>query len=218
MNKNQILLIIFFFTGISSCKKDFIEHPITYASYSITSPDIKIFTKNGEITSSALKNNLIKRHEKYLTELESVDIEGKIIATYISENSVELTIDNTKEQRARTVHEIAELIYWEKKDTSQFVVNPTLNIRNLLKYHPLFYEENNMPQFTGYEKFAKLKECCYVLNSSGKLKIPMLDYFYKHEFGYHSISGINNAFDENSLSNLSTNDTIIIQEYLIEME
>lgn len=46
----------------------------------------------------------------------------------------------------------------------------------------------------------------------------MFDYVYKTVFGLPTILGINNEFNTSSISLIGSNDTLIIQEYFIEMK
>ena len=222
MSKWQIILIIFLMIGISSCNKDsveeLIEYPLTFTSYLITESEIKVYTKDGEITLADSKNKIIQRYKNNLTDLESVEIQGKVIATYLSENTVELTFDNIKEEKSRLVYEKDGLIYWEKQDTSGMPVNFTFDVATILKYQPLYYEEFDVPMSTGYRKAAKYKECFFVKKKNEGFEVPMFDYLYKTVFGLPTILGINNEFNESRLSLIDSNDTIIIQEYSIEMK
>lgn len=222
MSKWQVILIILLMIGISSCNKEsdkeLIEYPITLTSYLISGSEIKVYTKDGEITLPNLKNKIIQRYKNNLTNLESVEIQGKVTATYLTENTIELTIDKIKEEKVRIVYENDVLIYWEKQDTSGMPVFSTFDIADILKYQPLFYEEFDVPKVTGYNKAAMYKECFYVLKNNGELKIPMFDYMHRSELGLPSIFGINNEFNESCLSLIGNNDTIVIQEYFIEMK
>ena len=207
--------------GIISCNKnsdeELIEYPMTFTSYFISEPEINVYTKDGEITLVDLKNEIIERYKNNLTDLDSIEIQGIIIATYLSVDTVELTLDNKKEEKARIVSEHNELIYWEKQDTSVMSVYP-VSFLDKLKYHPLYYEEFDVPMSTGYSKAAKYKECFFIKKKNEGFEVPMFDYLYKTEFGLPTILGINNEFNSSSISLIGSNDTIIIQEYFVEMK
>jgi len=219
MKKNLIIFVLFLIAGIYSCKKDVVEYPITYSSYSISDPTIKIYTRNGEVTSSVLVNNIVNRYQSNLNKLENDKIKEKIVVTYISEDSTELTIDKIKEDKLRSVHEIDGVIYLEKQDTSIFPFGPLFKVQDLNKYYPLYYTETFAPPGSGYSKYSRFKECFFLIKNGGKLKIPMFDFFWIHNTGYLiSTPEINNSFKEDGLNNFFVNDTMIIQEYLIEMK
>lgn len=222
MRKWQVILIVFTMFGISSCDKnsdeELIEYPVTFTSYFISEPVISVYTRNGEVTSTDLKNKTIERYKNNLTNIESVDIQKKIIATYLTENTVELTLDNNKEEKVRTVKELDGLIYWEKQDTSSMLVNIPFYVAAILKYQPLYYEEFNVPTSTGYRKAAKYGECFYVKKKDEGFEVPIFDYIYKTVFELSTVNGINNEFDESNLLLIGSNDTLIIQEYSIEIK
>jgi hypothetical protein len=46
----------------------------------------------------------------------------------------------------------------------------------------------------------------------------MLDYIYKNNMGAVIKNEINNRFNESKISNLKLNDTLLIREYVIELE
>jgi hypothetical protein len=219
MKKYQFLLLIILIMGISSCKKDsdeeLIEFPITYTSYGVGNSNIRVFINNQELTST-LKEQVINRLINYLPSLEEMEIAGKFVATYISADTVELKFDFSTEQEIRIAREESDLIYWERQDTTEFTNYSFFHFGYFLKYLPLYYEEFDVPSATGYNKKVKGKECYYVVREKNKLMLPMLDYIYKNEIFAVIKKEINNRFNENSISDL--NDTLLIREYVIELE
>jgi hypothetical protein len=219
MKKNLIVSVLFLIAAISSCKKDVVEYPITYSSNSISEPTIKVYTRNGEVTSTALVNNIISRYQSNLNKLEDDKIKERIVITYISEDSTEITIDKIREDKLRSVHEIGGVIYLEKQDTTIFPFGPLFKVQDLNKYYPLYYTETPAPTASGYSTYARFKDCFFLIKNGGKLKIPMFDFFWIFKSGYlRSIPEINNSFKEAGLNNFFVNDTMIIQEYLVEMK
>jgi hypothetical protein len=218
MKKNQILIVLFIIVGICSCKKDSIEYPITYSSNSISDPTIKVYTRDGEMTSSALINNLIMRFQDKINKLESDKIKGTVVVTYVSKDSVELTIDNVKEDRLRSVHEIDGVIYLEKQDTSMSGFGPLFKIEDVYKYNPIYYKEFFAPPGSAYSKYTKFKECYYLIRNGGKLNIPMFDFLWIWDTNTGvPFYGNNNSFKEDGMGTFLIGDTAIIQQYLIEM-
>jgi len=144
-----------------------------------------------------------------------------LVATYLSEDSVELTIDNIKEKKLRAIHEKDGIIYWESQDTSFSGLSSVFSIENLYKYHPFYYQEyKKLPPDGLYLTNTKFKECYYILRDEGKLNIPMIEFVLIH-YGYDkgfSTLGINNSFSNMRLADLYAKDTILIQQYLIEMK
>lgn len=220
MTKNQIIGSLILVIGISSCKKDIVQYPITYSSDLITESSIKAYTKNGEISSPVTIKSIVNRYQSYFTKLENEEVAGKIIATYLSEDSVELTINHVKEEKLRSVHEDAGVIYWEKQDTSMSGLGPIFRIEDLYKYHPYYYYEYNAPPGSGYLRHFKYKECHYVIRNGKKLNIPMIEFVWILQ-GYNKgikYSGINNSFSKEGLARLFVGDTILVQQYSVEMK
>ncbi len=221
MNRIQFYLLILSLIGIYSCKKNTEEilpqYPKTYKSYIISDSAIKVYTKDGEIILSSANSDIIQRFKIHLTDLENIEIEGKIDATYLAEDTVKLTINNIEEEQKRLVYENDSTIYWEKQDTTILSDIPG-SLFNYLKYQPLYYEEFDVPATKGYNKISKYKECFYVIRDNESLKVPMFDFVSKRELGTLIIKEINNEFDKSYASLIGDNDTIIIQEYNIELK
>lgn len=221
MNRYQLLLLILMITGIYSCEKNvdelLPEYPVTFESYLISELEMKIYTKNGEIISPDLKNEIVQRFKKNLTDLDFFEIEGKVVATYLTKDTVKLTIDDIEEEHERLVYEKNGIIYWENQDTLEMGFFP-YSFQAVTNYHPLYYKEFAVPTATGYSTVAKYKECFYVKKKDEGFIIPMFDFVYKSEFGVPKMMGINNEFNKDYVSLIGYNDTIIIQEYKIEMK
>ena len=70
MNKSQLFLLILSLIGIYSCEKNseetILQYPVTYKSCLISESEIKVYTKDGEITLSSLKDDIIRRFGIYL--------------------------------------------------------------------------------------------------------------------------------------------------------
>ena len=222
MGKTQVILIILSIIGLSSCNKEpneeSIKYPITFTSKSIAKTSLRVFIKNEEITTPLIKEEIISRQKIYLPVLEDMEIDGKIIATYISADTVKLLIDFSTEEETRIVREQSGLIYWESQDTTEFKNSSYFHFSNLLNYVPIYYEEFNVPLTTGYSKATKGKECYYLIRDNKELELPMLDYIFKNEIGAIVVTEVNNDFDEKSIMDLNLNDTIIVREYFIEMK
>jgi len=221
MNKIQISLILLII-GIIACKKDSIQYPITYSSYSISGANIKVYTRDGEITSTALVSNVFAHYQSYLTNTVSADISGKFIANYISSDSVELTINNIKEDKRRSIHELAGMVYWEKQDTAWTGRAPFWDMDYLFQYLPLYYNKYNAPAGSGYYQYVKSRDCYFITKNRGDLNLPMFDFVQIiSEYNFiQSTKGINNSFNKDGLINFFAgynNDTILIQSYTVKM-
>ncbi|WP_372934010.1 hypothetical protein [Mariniphaga sediminis] len=220
-NYQLILIILLLFTGILSCKKDETEkvpeYPAQYVYSYATEPVVKVFAKNGEITSN---EEVINRFKSYLAEKkESSEYKG-ITVTYISADTIQLQIDETPEEKIRTVHRYNGVTYWESQDTTKFpILNSSFVKSSLFKYSPIYYVEYNLPWTTGFRKSVHFKQCYYAVENNEKLIIPFIDFAgYTIENGAFVGTGFNNTFDENSILNFGLNDTVVIREYAVELE
>ncbi len=222
MKKGQFLFIISLLFSVFSCNKDSeeasVQYPLVYESSSILESEIRVYTQNGELTSMNLKEDVVDRYKNSLTDIESIDLEEKIVATYLAADTVRLTLDNSGEENNRLVKEYAGIIYWEKQDTSIMPVNMAFDVSSFLKHQPLYYEEFDIPTPTGFTKTAKYKECYFAIKKDKGFAIPMFDFVYKTESGQPTFTGINNEFSEDLLPLIGENDTIIIQSYTIELK
>ena len=163
-------------------------------------------------------NNFVSHYQYHLNKLESDKIKGQIVASYLSADSVELTIDNIKENKRRAVREISGITYWEKPAISMIGIGPIFKVEDLYKYHPLYYNEASAPPGSGYMKYANLKECYFTIQTGGKPNIPMFDFLWIDDGRLAQVnSQINNSFKKEGLVNFLANDTMMIRSYSIEM-
>ncbi len=220
MNKDQFILILMLIIGISSCKEDKMQYPITYSSGLVTEHSISVYTKDGEVISSNVVNSVLNRYQFNFSNIQTGQAGGNLKATYLSEDSVELIINNIKEYKLRAVHEKDGIIYWEKQDTTYSGIGG-FQIENLYKYHPFYYLEYKMMPPNGlYLKDTKFKECYYILKDGEKLSIPMIEFVWIH-YGSSNVMSfleINNSFNKEGLPDLFAKDTILVQQYLVEMK
>ncbi len=213
------LLIIFSFLSFTlfSCEKDTIDYPVTFSTKTVSEYSLRIFTTDGEITSESLKYDIVQRYKYQLNAVSNEDLKGKIVCTYITKDSVEIIIDGVKEAKPRNVLENNGLVYWEKQDTT--VKGYTWLPYDILKaqeYIPTYYLETPCASGSAYKILVESKECLYAIKNKGKLSIPMFDFFINYS-GY-LVKEINNSFKNLEERAFNHKDTIIIQEYLIDME
>lgn len=224
MKTNLNLLVVICLLIITfSCNDDTnsFEYPTTYISRSVSEMNIKVYTNSGEITNRLIKDEFIKRYKDYLMELDKIEIEGELTATYISSNTVELSKKDLATSEIRTVHDLSGLIYWEKPEIYNIVGSPQLDfLIKYFSYHPLFMEEDTpivSPSGPNSTTF-RLKECFYVKKKNNYLIMPYLDFYFKNAYQQFSVRRFNNKFNSDSISSLGVNDTIMIQEYNIEIK
>lgn len=220
MNKFSLVLLVLLINVIYSCQKEpgekLNQYPKTYKSILISDSEIKIYTKDGEEILSDVKDDVIQRYKNYLSDLETIEIDGKVIAEYLTESTVKVTVDDEVDEQVRHVYEYEGITYWEKQDTSAMQIS--LMSMDILIHKPLYYEEYRVPAVTGYNTAARYKECFYVKNTAEGFEVPMFDFLYISEIGPFVNNGINNEFDEHGLRLSGSNDTIIIQSFTIDMK
>lgn len=205
-----------------SCKKDHTDplpgYPLSFRSYQVSGPRIKVYTNGGEIDIPLIKDRVIKRHKHNLSDLGNMNVDKKIAVTFLSEDSVLMTLDEQKEEKTRLVRRTAdEYVIWEKQDTAAVPVY-FFNMMNVTALLPLYYEEIQVPQVTGYNKVARYKECFFAKKTNQGFQVPVFDFVYIDEYGTFPRLGINNRFNENCLTTIDSNDTILIQEYFVDLK
>ncbi len=213
-----ILLCLIFASCEKESAEEAIKYPITYKSYSISDIRYRIFTSDGEISSTPIKQDIINRHKDFLTDSISENFEDRIIVTYTTQDSVQVSYDGLLEEKQRKAIETPEMIYWEKQDTLMFENINFPFFENYFKYTSLFYEEFQVPTATGFTRIIKTMECYYATKKREEIILPMLDYYYKNEYEYFNMKGINNELIENPLFNLPPLGTLIVMEYQINMK
>jgi len=213
MNKIYFLYAIIGLISLISCDNDSTEYPIEYISHSIVDNSIKVYTKDGEISSDPIGKDFIERHKADLTQVDIKSHEGKMKATYTSSATVEIDFEN--DTGKREVHQEADLIYWEDQEISIRPYSYGFDHQNFLSHKPLYYIESDLPASTGLSKNTQLKHCYYLKSSHGKLNFPLLEFLHKHSEGYYYFYG-NNEFNTAAKSDLTATDTIIVQQNWLE--
>ncbi|MBN2611741.1 MAG: hypothetical protein JXB00_09320 [Bacteroidales bacterium] len=212
----------------SSCEKEKeLTYPVVYESTVICDQKIRLFVKDLEVTSDSILQSYFKRNPKYSTPLGFLSLEGAIQVTYFTKDSVGIHYTLEDKTEFMSVTEISDLIYWEKYDTTIYLFDQSflesfVTIQNvyynpvLHQYLPLYSEVVPVPQTTGYTTALLLKECYYVKRNGNKLKLPMLEFMMKHEYSIF-YSSVNNSLNEDAIHKLGEQDTLLIQEYNIEL-
>ncbi|MCW0481679.1 hypothetical protein [Gaoshiqia sediminis] len=221
-NWRLCLLLFAILLGVGiSCNKDRTDYPITYTSRVVQEAGIRVFTRNGEIISQPLKDEVISRCAGFLPELEEIDVAEVLQATYLSCRSVELIIDQVPEEKARTVNQVDDIIYWENPD-SALIENGFLfnGSNNLLAYYPFYYREIPIPTPSGFTTVIMARHCYYVEKEKENLHVPMLDMILKwgsEPYECYPAIGINNALKEGGYTGLAGTDTLIVRDYVLVM-
>lgn len=212
MNKYTFFLFFLLVFGLVSCDKESEQFPQFYSSVSVTNNVFRLFTKDGEITNSRVKEDFFNRFGDFVTPLYG-SIDGMKTGTYINPDDVVIKKVEEIGFDTLTVHANRDLIYWEEKDTSWFVKN---SFRDLLEYKPLYLEESDYTYNNITFKTERFMNCHYLRKVGNNLEYPMVEIFYQYSsnqgFRYYNIRS-NNKFNTAYISQFSATDTILICEY-----
>lgn len=212
MNKYTFFLFILLVFGLVSCEKESEQFPQFYSSVSVTNNVVRLFTKDGEITNSSVKDDFLNRFGDFIIPLYG-SIDSMITATYINPDAVVIKKVEEIGFDTLTVHTNRDLIYWEEKDTSLFLKN---SFRDLLVYKPLYFEELDYTYNNITFKTDRFLNCHYLRKVGNNLEYPMVRICYQYtrnqEVHYY-IAGKNNKFNTANISQFSATDTILICEY-----
>jgi len=213
MRKNLIFLILLSLNiAISSCKKESIKYPVSYTSRSFDEIRIKVYTVDGEILDSNLRKTIVEKFKSHLSNLDSIDINGTLTIKYSDKDNVELIDNELLTSEHRNAYEISGILYWEDKNYSAWFGSRNFEEKHLV-YHPLFVEQGSPPPSGG--EYFNIKKCNYATRQNNQLHYPCLDYIIARNYIYNSVTRLNNVFKPESYRELSSSDTIIIQEYNI---
>lgn len=211
MKKHLIPIFSLFLLTHTACENDSNDYPIEYTSHEIVVNNIKVYTKDGDISDNPAGKDFIERHKNDLDQFDDKIYEGKITANYTSSSSVELTFENKTE--TRKVHQDAELIYWEAKE-----ISTVPSSKNPFVLHkPLYNIESDLPASAGFTKKTEFKHCFYLKSDNDKLKFPIINIIYKYNNGYVYYSGLNNEFNKEVLTDFTATDTILVNQAWLEL-
>jgi|SRR5665647_131307 len=210
---------LFVLLGLLSCKDDSDSYPISYHSAMVSETVSRVFTKDGELLDLAKKEDFVNRYGIYLEDILSKSIDSMINAVYISPETVLLHLYGADYFDTLSVVENSEMIYWEQKDTiTRIWMSPT---KDLYVYSPLYKEEFQIISMPKVYDAIYTKNCYFVIKDGGKLKFPIVGFFFKYRLDNSStqIWGYtNNKFNVNAVDHFSTNDTILVNEFFYELK
>lgn len=218
----RILSLILLILIVASCNQDeyIIEYPTTFVSTKISNQNIRVFTKKGEIKDSKITSELINRIKDKLTDVNNLNVQNEISVTYLSSTGIELNTINPPETQELNLHETPNITYWERKNVSKAVIGVYDYNANHYKYQPLYFKILGVNALINSTLFES-QECLYAKKKGKAIVMPFLDFyhkgkkdFYNYEYG---VNKINNSFVSESFSKLGINDTIVVQEYNVEL-
>ncbi|MGZ2371394.1 hypothetical protein ACXR6G_16565 [Ancylomarina sp. YFZ004] len=215
MNKTHIIFAITTLLSLISCDKETSEYPREYTSHSIVDITIKVYTKDGDISSNPIGKDFIERHKDIISKLDTKKFAGQMKATYTSDSNVDIAFENYT--GIRDVHQEANLVYWEDKEISQISTKDKFSNKTFLLHKPLYYIESELPIATGFTKNTDFKHCYYLKSTKGMLKYPLIEILFKYQNGLSYFSENNNEFDKSCVSEFTETDTLLVQQAWLEM-
>ena len=214
MKKINLLILILFLLFMSCSKDKIIESfSVNPTPYDIS--QLRLFTKQGEVTDQNIINDFFNRHPFDLPEKNSLfkDLTGSI-----SGNSVETTFYGRTQQRKKI--EFDEYEVWENKQHTIRVYYPY----DLFKYQRLRYVIVYDEDYPNSDKFATetFNDCFFVEKFGEELTLPMISARFKRDRNFHpdryNISYIeNNSFQANFVPHMNEQDTILFQTYRLKL-
>ena len=206
-----------------SCSKEeeyIIEYPTTFTPSEIHGQKIRVFTKKGEIKDSKTTLKIIERIKNHLTELENYNIADAFSATYLSPTSLEIYNEYYTLPTLFNLYETPSITYWEDKIIRKGSVGVYDYYSNHFKYKPLYYKDLGFNYLINSNTF-ELQECYYVKKNGNTLIMPFLDFYHIGYKGYNQYKNarqrINNIFISESYNNLGEKDTLVVQEFNLEL-
>jgi len=217
--RNIILLLVLIAGLIASCSDSSDDYPKVYTSDKAVEGALRLFTGEGEILNQQLIESFIARHKQQVINVDAMNVKDRYVVTY--QNATDIVIEaNGKEEQGKA-YEIDNVIYWEHPDTLTTFFKIPYN-----KYQPIYSEEFNIPSTTGYNKTIRYKDCIYAEKHEGTIRLPMVAMFSK-ETDPDQGSIVSNYYQANNVILIDilfkqhpywdVNDTIIIQDYYIEL-
>ena len=217
--RNIILLLVLIAGLIASCSDSSDDYPKVYTSDKAVEGALRLFTGEGEILNQQLIESFITRHKQQVINVDAMNVKDRYVVTY--QNATDIVIEaNGKEEQGKA-YEIDNVIYWEHPDTLTIYSKVPFN-----KYQPIYLEEFDIPSTTGYKKTIRYKDCIYAEKHQGTIRIPFVVMFLKVS-DVNSGSIVTSYFHDNNAiviedlvspnAYLSANDTIMVQDYYIEM-
>lgn len=228
---NKIFLLLFLLVTSIGCSDEEadINFNKTYQSTRIEFSQIRIFTKNGEITDENSVSEVIQRYNKlntfdfeFLEKDRQIEIDDIIV---ISFNNGMSQISSPNQSNEHSFLKSNDFIRFTSLDTSSYITEDSDFITEyLISHQPLYKKVEIIPSTTGMvtrittlpERYAKIQ--------SGQLKFPIIGFFLfsTSEFsGSLNLNGstnitvatsINNELNETVYSGLSQQDTLLVQQ------
>lgn len=212
----KLLLVALFLT---SCEDDFENKYGRYYGDRAEIGKIRLFTKEGEIIEQTTISSFLKRHEKHHSFIQNLDsiIDKLELGEILYNSSTEAVFNHSEQSFSYDVINKNQILYLESSDTILTPINFDNPFRKkMFLYRPIYSDTILPPTTINAPKYLKYKPCVYLTISSNTIKYPIMSFFIfnssQYSTNYTFTGGINNIFNEESISFLENIDTIAIQE------
>jgi hypothetical protein len=164
-------------------------------------------------------SSFLKRHEKHHSFIQNLDsiIDKQDLGEILYNSSTEVVFNHSGQPFSYNVINKNQVLSLESSDTIFAPINfDTPFRRRMFLYKPIYSDTILPPTTINAPKYLKYKPCVYLTISSSTITHPLMSYFIlsssQYSTNYTFSGGINNLFNEQSISFLENIDTIAIQE------
>lgn len=218
------VLIFFSFLFLIACEEYDSSFSGKYISENIYFSEVKVYTAFGEISEKNIIQQAVFNHfpnEFTLNSDTVLDALGIIDIEFLSGQKANVNYRNIHEER--DVKEKNEVLYVESSEVSRYYDSDDETIwKQISKYRPLYANTQTVASTSGYITYTDYKHCLFLLKYEAKIKAPFLTYvLIRHpspdivqvEAGVKN----NNSFNNKAFDYLIDGDTLILQEYYINL-
>lgn len=216
----RALYFTFLLLVITSCEREEkITYPIKYTSSAKPiNISFRVFTADGEITDESVIESIVRRKNLRFNDLENIDLTDYLKVEYLSPEKVIIEIADRLEDDERNVIIDNNSIYWEKQEETSVSFSVT-DFHKYHKYLPLQYEEFLVASGANFlNTHTKYNHCYFAEINNGKITFPIMDFRIIEYTSSSGNSGLNNKIDIEKLNQLSDRDTIVFQEFSLELK
>jgi len=218
------IVILCFLLSCLSCEK---EHTYSglYRSSIIDISQIRLFSKNGEITDKNKIHDYVSRR-KIDFLIENIDtalnVTDKVQIEFVSDDRVIFTYNDYSDNRI--LKNVNDYLYFESEAIStRYNIGSDLFYDKVITHTPLFADTIPISSSSGFSTKTDYKHCYYTKKRTTFIEFPILSFHYMSVlsdvyFSSESYGWFNNEFNANSLNYLTANDTLVIQEMNIMLE
>ncbi len=203
-----ILAVAVFF--LFSCEEDAYDGSGTFYGTSISSSQIRLYAKTGEIKNRSVIEKFVRIHGDFEPNLDIMLTAYKFQASYVNDSTVVVTSLVSGSVETMTVIDCDSVVIWEGRDTvRQYTQHNEAFKYKRLHYTEVLNEDSNV-------MITNFLNCRFVIPSGPDLLMPITFYYHKKGSG-SSISerkgGGNNEFNLGYLSGFGDTDTVLVYRY-----